>query len=353
MKIVDRYIARTLVSHVATVLLVLLALYFFSTMMGEMDKTGSGNYSVVDAVNYCLMLLPRQAYELFPLVALVGTIMGIGSLASSNELTVLRAAGVSIRRLALAVMKTGLVLILLVVVMGETVAPRLEKMAHAERLSALARSVSVNTENGFWARDGKDFINIRRLMPGGEADGLTRYRFDGERLSEISYAQQGWYRKNSWQVSSVTKTLFAEAQVTTEQLSEERWSSSLTPEVVNVAAMPPENLALWELYEFTEYLHENGLAAQRYETAMWVRFFTPLATGGMILLALPFVFGSLRAVTIGQRVMLGSVIGIVFYLVNGMFSRLGLIYDIAPMVSAGTPTLLVYLIWFFLMRRVH
>jgi lipopolysaccharide export system permease protein len=86
---------------------------------------------------------------------------------------------------------------------------------------------------------------------------------------------------------------------------------------------------------------------------MWVRFFTPLATGGMILLALPFVFGSLRAVTIGQRVMLGSVIGIVFYLVNGMFSRLGLIYDIAPVVSAGTPTLLVYLIWFFLMRRVH
>lgn len=353
MRIIERYIARTLVGHITMVLLVLLALYFFSTLMGEMDKTGGGRYSAMEAVIYSLMLLPRQAYELFPLVALVGTIMGIGSLANSNELTVLRAAGVSIRRLALAVMKTGLVLILLVVVMGETVAPRLEKMAHAERLSALARSVSMNTESGFWARDGNDFIHIRRLLPGGEADGITRYRFDGQLLSEIASARQGRYRQNSWQVAPVTRTQFAAGRVAVQQLAQEQWSSSLTPEVVNVAAMPPENLALWELVEFIDYLHENGLAAQHYETAMWVRVFTPLATGGMILLALPFVFGSLRAVTIGQRVMLGSVIGIVFYLVNGMFSRLGLIYDIAPVVSAGTPTLLVYLAWFYLMRRVH
>lgn len=353
MKIVERYIARTLVSHVAMVLLVLLALYFFSTLMAEMDKAGSGSYTTMQAVIYCLMLLPRQAYELFPLVALVGTIMGIGSLASSNELTVLRAAGVSVKRLALAVMKTGFLLIIVVVLMGETLAPHLEKMAHAERLVSLATSVSMNTENGFWARDGKDFINIKRLMPGGVADGLTRYRFNGQELSEIASARQGLYQKNSWQVTGVLNTWFAEGRVATQRLKEEQWSSSLTPEVVNVAAMPPENLALWELYAFVNYLHENGLAAQRYETAMWVRFFTPLATGGMILLALPFVFGSLRSVTIGQRVMLGSVIGIVFYLVNGMFSRLGLIYDIAPVVSAGTPTLLVYLIWFYLMRRVH
>jgi lipopolysaccharide export system permease protein len=211
----------------------------------------------------------------------------------------------------------------------------------------------MNTENGFWARDGQDFININRLMPGGVADGLTRYRFNGQELSEIASAQHGLYQQNSWRVSGVLNTRFVKGRVETQRLKEELWSSSLTPEVVNVAAMPPENLAAWELYAFVNYLHKNGLAAQRYETAMWVRFFTPLATGGMILLALPFVFGSLRAVTIGQRVMLGSVIGIVFYLVNGMFSRLGLIYDIAPVVSAGMPTLLVYIIWFYLMRRVH
>ncbi len=353
MKIVERYIGRTLLSHVAMVLLVLLALYFFSTLMSEMGNVGKGRYTSVDAVFYSLMLMPRQAYELFPLVALVGTILGIGSLASSNELTVLRAAGVSIKRLSMVVMKTGFVLILFVVLMGETFAPYLEKQAHAKRLSAFAESVSLNASDGLWARDGKDFININRLLPGGRANGISRYRFDGLQLIAIDYAPQGEFEDDGWQVRQVTRTLLTESRVELQQVEQEHWPSTLTPEVVNVATMPPENLALWELFEFVDYLHDNGLAAQRYETAMWVRLFTPLATGGMILLALPFVFGSLRSVTIGQRVMIGSLLGVGFYLVNGMFSRLGLIFDIAPLISAGTPTLLVYLIWFQLMRRVH
>lgn len=353
MKIVERYLGRTLLSHVAIVLLVLLALYFFNTLMSEMGNVGKGHYTTVDAVLYSLMLLPRQAYELFPLVALVGTILGIGSLASSNELTVLRAAGVSIRRLTLAVMKTGFVLILFVVLMGETLAPYLEKQAHAQRLVAFAQSVSLNASDGLWARDGSDFINIKRLFPGGRASGISRYSYDGLQLVAIDYAPQGEFAQGGWQVSEVTRTLFSEDRVETRQVEEELWPSTLTPEVVNVATMPPENLALWELFEYVEYLQENGLATQRYETAMWVRLFTPLATSGMILLALPFVFGSLRGVTIGQRVMVGSLIGVAFHLVNGIFSRVGIIFDIAPVISAGTPTLLVYLLWFQLMRRVH
>lgn len=353
MRMMERYIGRTLVSHVVVVLMVLLALYFFSTLMGEMQQAGKGTYTTVDAALYSLMLLPRQAYELFPLVALVGTILGIGSLASSNELTVLRAAGVSVKRIGFAVMKTGFLLILVIMLMGETLAPYLEKQARSLRLSGLSFGVTINTANGFWARDGEDFINILLLRSGGQADGITRYRFNEHGLSEISFAAQGSYQDNMWVVHPVTKTLFSEKGVTVKRSKEERWNSTLTPDVVNVAAMPAENLALWELYDFVGYLRENGLASQRYETAMWVRLFTPLATGGMILLALPFVFGSLRAVTIGHRVMLGSLIGIVFYLVNGMFSRLGLLYDIPPFISAGTPTLLVYIVWFQLMRRVH
>jgi len=353
MRIVERYIGRTLISHVLIVLLVLLSIYFFSTLMAEMGNVGKGSYSSMDAVIYSLMLLPRQAYELFPLVAMVGTILGIGSMASHNELTVLRAAGVSIKRLALAVMKTGTLLILIVLLIGEILAPYLEKQAHSQRLSALAKSVSLNASDGLWARDGTDFISISRLILGGQASGIRRYRFEGQQLIGIDYASQGQYEEGGWRVKAVLRTVLAPERVKTEYVEEELWPSTLTPEVVNVATIAPENLALLELFEFVDYLRENALATQHYETAMWVRLFTPLATGGMILLALPFVFGSLRGVTIGHRVMVGSLLGIGFYLVNGVFSRLGLIFDIDPLISAGTPTLLVYLIWFYMMRRIY
>jgi lipopolysaccharide export system permease protein len=353
MRLVDQYIGRSLLTHVATVLLVMLALYFFSALMSEMGMVGKGHYSALEAVSYCLMLLPRQAYELFPLVVLVGTIVGIGSLASSNELTVLRAAGVSIRRLGWAVMKTGFVLVLLMVVIGETLAPYMEQQAQARRLSALSESISINAKDGLWARDDEVIINISQLMPGGKARGISRYRFSGQALVELDFAQDGRYEENGWRVSQVQKSEFRDGKVFTRKLKEERWSTTLTPEVVNVATIAPENIALWELLDHVEYLRENGMETQRYETALWVRLFAPLSTGGMILLALPFVFSSLRAVSIGHRVMTGSMLGVGFYLVNGIFSRVGLIYDISPVISAGTPTMLVYLIWFYLMRRVH
>ncbi|MDH5784042.1 MAG: LPS export ABC transporter permease LptG [Chromatiales bacterium] len=353
MKLAERYIGVTLLNHVLMVLLVLLALYFFSTLVGEMGDVGKGGYNTIEVVRYCLMLIPRQAYEAFPLVMLVGTIVGMGALAGSGELTVLRASGVSIRRLSWAVMKSGLLIIAVAVVVGESIAPYLEKEAHAQRLALLETSISINSGDGLWARDGNDFINIKRLVPGGRANDLTRYRFHNGNLVAIDNATQGVYEQGEWRVGPVLTTLFDEARVRVIHHEEERWPSTLTPEVVKVATMPAENLALWELVDFIGYLRENALASARYETAMWVRVFTPLATAGMILLALPFVFGSLRAVTIGHRIMVGSMTGIVFYLINGIFSRLGVIYDISPLVSAATPTVLVFLLWVYLMRRVY
>jgi len=353
MRLVQRYLGQALFSHIAMVLMVLLALYFFTTLMSEMGMVGRGEYRAGDALVYSLSLLPRQAYELFPLVALVGSILGIGSLASSNELTVLRAAGVSVNRMTLMVMKTGLLIVLLVVVMGETVAPYLEKQAQHQRLAKLALGLSVNTSDGLWARDGGDFLNISALFPGGFASDIRRYRFDGLQLVGIDSAHMGRYEDNVWVVGPVVKTQFQENRVTTQRVEKERWSSTLTPDIVGVASLTPENLALWELFDFVDYLQENGLASERYETAMWMRLFSPLATAGMILLALPFVFGPLRTVTIGQRVMVGSLVGILFYLMNGVFSRLGILFDVEPVVSAGAPILLVFSLWLYLMRRVH
>ena len=353
MRIAGRYIGRVLFTHIAMVLSVLLALYFFTTLTAEIGLVGRGSYSVADAVAFSLMLLPRQAYELFPLVALVGSILGIGSLASSNELTVLRAAGVSIQRLKWIVMKSGLMIILVVVAMGESVAPYLEKTAQQERLVKLSINISANTSNGLWARDGSDFLNIKVIHHGGEALQIKRYRFDGKQLLGVDAALKGRFEDGTWVVGPVVKTNFGENGVTTQRVKTERWKSSLTPEIVGVASVSPENMALWELLDFIDYLRQNNLATEHYETAMWMRVFSPIITAGMIMLALPFIFGPLRSVTIGQRVMVGSLVGILFYLINGVFSRFGILFDVEPVISAGGPVLLVYSLWFYLMRRVH
>ncbi len=354
MKILDRYIGRTVLSHTLVVMVVLLSMYFFSTLVDELDYVGQGRYTTLIALQYGLMLLPRQAYELFPMVALLGGMLGLGTLASSNELTVIRAAGVSVRRIMLAVMKMALLLMLAVALIGELAAPRLEQQARVVRAQSLSQNVSLNVKEGLWARDGDTYINIRRLLPGGLAHDVSLYVFDaGQRLREMVRAKEAVYRDGGWVLRQAARSRIGTDGVESAAVAEQRWATSLTPEVINVAALPPDKLAIWELTGYVGYTRDNSLDASVYELALWTRLLAPFATGGMMLLAVPFIFGSLRSVGIGLRITVGGLLGIGFYLFNGVFGRIALVYDLSPMLSAVIPTLLVYALWWALMRRVQ
>lgn len=353
MKTLDRYIGRTVASHIGVVLFVLLAMYFFSALVTEMGDVGKGRYTTTAAVQFTLMLIPRQIYELFPLVALLGAMLGLGALANTSELTVMRAAGVSIRRIVLAVLKTGLLLVAVVVVVGETVAPQLEKLAYTERVRLLARNISLNTEDGLWARDGNAYINIRRLFANGTASDIHVFRLDGDlRLVETITARRGTYEEGAWRLRDVQISRIGPAGIGVEKRGKLRWESSLTPAVIDVGAVAPENLSVQDLLGYLRYMRDNGLEDRRYSLALWLRVLMPFATVGMLLLAIPFVFGSMRSVGIGQRIMVGALIGIGFYLFNAIFSRIGVVYAIPPLISAALPTVLVYLLWWRMMRRV-
>lgn len=354
MRLLGNYIGKTIAGHILAVLLVLLSLYFFSTLVTEITDVGKGKYQILDALQFSIMLLPRQVYELFPLVALMGTMLGLGALANTSELTVMRAAGISVPQIVREILKIGALLVVIAAILGEVIAPPLEKEARIQRARALSEQISVNARSGLWAREGDTFINIERLLTNGRAIGIHLYRFGADgKLLESTSAKQGQYGGKSWQLQQVVHTFFNEEKITLESEKQAEWKSDVTPEVIDVVAVPPENLSILDLEEYISYLHENELDAQRYELSFWMRIVTPFATAGMILLAIPFVFGSLRAVGVGQRIVLGALIGIGFYLFNGIFGRIGVVYNLSPLFSAVTPTAMVYLAWYFMMRRVH
>jgi lipopolysaccharide export system permease protein len=354
MRLLGQYIGKTIAGHILAVMLVLLSLYFFSTFVTEVSEVGKGKYQMLNALQFSIMLLPRQIYELFPLVALMGTMLGLGALANTSELTVMRASGISMPQILREVLKVGALMVVIAAILGEVIAPPLEKAARLQRASALSEKISVNAKSGLWAREGETFINIERLLTNGRASGIHLYRFDSDgRLLESTSAKRGVYRDKTWLLQKVLYTTFDEKRIKRRFEESVEWKSSLTPEVIDVVAIPPENLSILDLREYVAYLHENELEAQRYELSYWVRIVTPFATAGMILLAIPFVFGSLRSVGIGQRIVVGALIGIGFYLFNGIFSRIGVVYDLSPIISAVTPTVMVYLSWLVMMWRLR
>ena len=351
MGLLTRYIGRVVISYILIALLVLLIIYFFSSLLGELNQIGRGNYDFAAVIRYSLMLLPRQAYELFPTVALLGAMLGLGALAATSELLVIRAAGLSIRQIQRSVLISASLLALLSLLIGEAIAPPLEKAARLQRAEALSQNFSANSREGLWARDGETYINIR-LFTESRAIGIHLYQFEGQQLRQIITAQSAIYQQDHWQLRQVTRHTIDPAGSHRQQLPELRWESSLKPTLLNLVAVKPANLSLFDLYDYITFMHTNSMAAAPYQLAFWKRLFTPLVTAGMVLLALPFVFGSLRDSSAGQRLMIGTLLGIGFYLFNAIFSEVALVYALPPLLAALLPTLLVYGVWGVLMRRI-
>jgi lipopolysaccharide export system permease protein len=353
-KILDTYIGKAVIGGAFMVMCVLLALFIFIDFIGELDVVGRGDYNAWTAFRYVLLSAPRLTYELMPMAALIGSLVGLGALAGNNELVIMRAAGVSLLRITWAVLKAGLLLVFFAIWLGEWVVADAEQSAANIRSSALTGNKTLKTAEGFWTRDARDFIDVRAVLPGGKLVDVYIYEFDdGHALRRISHAMNATYEQGQWHLKRVRRSEIGPDGVTTEQLPAMTWRSQLSPDLLDIVAIKPDSLSISGLYKYIRYLRQNGLSSGRYEIEFWTKVVLPFATCVMVFAALPFVFGSLRAVGVGQRMLMGVLVGIGFYLFNQTINYVGLVYDFNPLLSALLPTLVLLAAAVYMMRRVH
>ncbi len=354
MNLIGRYIGRRVVSGTIWVLLVLLTLIGFFSLIEELGHVGEGHYRVQDAVVFVFLTLPRYAYEIFPVTALIGTLIGLGSLANHSELTAMRAAGVSLARIVSSVLGTGAVMLVVALLVGEVVAPATEQYAQTMRSEKRSEQITLKTEYGFWARDGRAFVNIRKILPGARLEDIFIFEFGADRqLKASTHAAYAEYRDGRWLLRNIQQTLFGPDRLTARKMSEATWDSMVDPGLLNFVTLNPSVLPSWGLYHYIRFLHENGQSAARFEVAFWGKVLTPFMTLVMLFLAVPFVFGSLRTVGIAQRIFVGALVGASFLLLSRIFSYLAVVYPIDPLLATAFPSLTVLALAFWLTRRVH
>lgn len=349
----DRYIGRTVLIGIVAVMALLLVLIGFFELVAELEEVKRG-YTTSMAYTYVLLGMPRYSYELFPLATLLGSLIGLGVLAGNSELLAMRAAGISIARIVLSVLKTGLLVLLVVVVMGEYLAPAAEQQAQRMKNEALSGQVSLKTRYGFWSRDGNTFINIRQILPDAQLADISIYEYgEDARLRRAIHAQRASFQSGSWVIQGVEQSDFRESAVLVSSRPEQAWQAELDPSALDVLTVKPHMLAAWDLWRYIDYLQKNGQASINYEVAFWGKLAAPLVTMVMLFLSIPFVFGSLRSVGVGQRIFVGAMLGIVFYLLNRTFSYMAVVYSLNGLFAAFFPLLLFLGLAIWLLRRVY
>ncbi len=350
MRLLTLYLARSVIAASLVALVAIVALDFvFSLVDGAADSDGGMAQVLLEA----LLAVPGLAYEAFPFATLIGALTGLGALSARQELTAMRAAGVSVLQIAAAVLAGGLVLALLAVAVGEYAVPPAERQAAAVRGVSEGEQLRTGPDGALWARDGDDFLRAERPRSRTHLADVTLYRFSEGRLALRVDAEHAHYRGDGWRLTEATLTRYGGARLTRERREAWRWAASLSPEVLGVVVADPATLPAPELLTYIRYLEANDLDSARYRLALWQKVATPLATLAMLLVTIPLVFTAVRSAGGGQRVVIGVLAGIGFFLLNRALSQAGVAYGLPPWLSALLPVLAFAAIGVAGIRRVR
>lgn len=352
-KILDRYLAGAVIGGTLLTLAVLVPLLGLFILADEMDEVGENGYRLVDALVFVLFTIPRYVYQVFPIATLIGTLVGLGALASRSELVAMRAAGVSIARIVLAAIKAGTLMAIVAVAIGEGVAPTAEQKALQWRSEAQSGQVTLMTEYGFWARDGSSYINIREILPGAHLRGIFIYELDAQqRLVQATHAEDARYAGGHWVLEGISRSGISDDHVEVSHIDRVDWESLLNPRLLETVVVEPRVLSVWGLLRYIRYMTANAQDARPYEVAFWGKVLHPFLIVAMVFISIPILLGSARTSGLGLRIFFGVMVGIAFFLVSRTFSYLSLLYDLSPLAAAMTPPLLFLAGAHWVLKRV-
>lgn len=353
MKLADRYLLRALLAGIAAASLLLLPLFGFFDLIGELDDVGKGSYQMADALRVSAMLLPRRLIELGPFIVLLGSIAGLGYLASASELVALFASGFSVGRLAALTLITALLFSALLLVADQWLASPWQQQALAHRASALQSRATDDHSRAVWWQEGRQLIRVADLRAGRIALGVELFEFDDSgALQRYRYAPRADIdQQGIWQLHDVTDKDWRHPSAQIRYHATSQWRSQLPPTAVVYLLQPAAHMPPLALHQQIRSLRQAGQPFAAYQHAFWQRLSAPLLAAAMALLALPLCLGNARNYNAGQRLALASLAGLVIYLLQQIINALGALSEFNPLLTSLLPGgLLLLLAWLAVMR---
>jgi lipopolysaccharide export system permease protein len=346
MTLIDRYLMRTVLLHTLMVLAVLLALMALVNFISHQDDIGQGTFDVAGAFFVTILSLPQQAYEMLPIAALIGAVIGLGGLARDSELTIIRAAGVSVARIAGSTALAGLVIAGLLWVIGEYFAPPADQYARQYKIFSRYSQLEFAGRSSAWVRQGTWFINVRQQAAENLFGGVFVYELDSERrLRLVGRAETAAQdAQGRWVLSNYGETLLAGDGVAARRSAREVSKTEFNADFLGLAVNEPASLPLRDLYTYKEHLEANDQDARPWEIAFWARIARLVAAVVVCVFAVPFAFGPLRSAGAGSRTVLGIMAGVLYMLLTQTLENSGQVYGINPLVVAWGPPLLLALV---------
>ena len=341
MKILDRYLWKAVLFGLITAwfsLTTLVMLFNFINETGALDNT----YGSLQALIYTLFTIPSQLYELFPTSMLIGSLLGLGNLAAHSEFTAMRAAGFSIFNIIFSVFKLGLILVVAMFLLGEFIVPKADLAGKNFKATFSEKNIVMLKGSSIWLKEKTRILRIGQAMSESSLTNITIFELkdSNKGLNSITDVKVATMTTSGWLMEAITEYRFTDDGVTKSFLNNRIETDLIDAKLLSIASIDPKQLSINELSDLVSHQKNNGLSSEKFELAFWKRFSAPFASLVMLFLAMPFLFGSQRGGGAGQRVFIGIIAGVTFFLLNKIIYQMGSVYGLSPFLSAFLPAIL-------------
>jgi len=349
MKIRDRYIAKTLLSYTLVVLLVWLSIYSFFNFLTEINVVGQESYTILSAIKYIILKMPEVTYSQASPVILLGCVLGMGHLATTNQLLIFRISGASILKITGTTIKNALIFVIAIIAIGEAIAPKSSDFAELGRSNALGNIAVSTSQEGFWIRDGDNFINVKKNIDGKLFSGITVIEVNSSnKIERVIKSENAVFDGNSLDMSgtdifSISDESFFD-NISLKERNSYNKTVSFDQDLIDSLKKEPKELTTWTIIKQIQFLSDNKLRSGVFEVELYKRLIKPVTLVAMILLAMLFIFGSTRDITLGRKIFFGVALGLSFEMLSRIASAMALSFDFNPLMSAILPSTLVMLI---------
>jgi lipopolysaccharide export system permease protein len=366
--IYERYLAKQIYITFGFILFALVALFLFFDILSELGSV-RGQYTLPLALLHVLLKAPSRISEIIPIAALIGSIYVFAMMASQSEFTILRIAGLDVRKGLIMLAKISLPLMVLTLVMSEWLGPYSENMSESIRMKALGSSFNSQFKTGVWVKDrlregpntasaqpGVRYVNVGKIEQDNQIKNIRMYEFDDAyRLLSIRNAASGRFDQlGAWVLNDVVETRFKETKQSdplnavysaqTENYPTANIYSDVTPQILSVLLISPEKMSIFSLGRFISHLQGNKQDVHRHSIAFWKKLVYPFIIFVMLTLALPFAYLKVRAGGVGIKVFGGIMLGMSFQLFNSLFSNVGLLGSWPALLTALIPPLTYFIL---------
>jgi len=357
MKIRDRYITKTLLSYTSVVLLVWLSIYSFFNFLEELNSIGKADYTTLEAIKYILLQMPELAYKQASPVILLGCVLGMGYLATTNQLVVLRVSGNSILKLTAITIKIALTFIIVILAFGEFFVPLASEEGEKGRAKALGQSFALQSREGFWIREGVNYINAINNIDSSSFTDVTIYQVSPSNKIETIITSESADFDGSTTLAMKNANIISineinnSIEITSKKRNNYNKIVSFDQDLIESLKKEPKELTTRKIYKHIQFLDDNKQASSIYKVELYKRLIKPVTLVAMILLAMLFIFGSNRDVSLGRKIFFGITLGLSFEMLSRVSGALSLSFSLSPLMSTVLPTLVIIVLAIVLLSR--